>query len=117
MSKLRAWSGKYVNYMDDNTMWVRTDYVEQFRAGLLTSGRVETGETLVTGGKLYHAFVEPSACELCGGKGQTVMNACGMNYVGTCRECGGSGREWLRDVNLEAAHGQAFAEAEQALSN
>ncbi len=55
--KLTHWSSKHINVIDGDTMWVRADYAERLRAGLIAAGRIETGKTLVTGGKTYLAFV------------------------------------------------------------
>ena len=55
--KNRYWSSKHINVIDGATMWVRADYAERMRAGLIAAGRIETGKTLVTGGKTYLAFV------------------------------------------------------------
>ena len=55
--KLTHWSSKHINVIDGDTMWVRADYAERMRAGLIAAGRIETGKTLVTGGKTYLAFV------------------------------------------------------------
>lgn len=57
MSKLRAWSSKYVTYADGDTMWVRADYVDRMRERLVTMGMVYTGQTHVTGGKTYFEFL------------------------------------------------------------
>ena len=57
MSALRHWSSKHINVIDGDTMWVRADYAERLRAGLIAAGRIETGKTLVTGGKTYHEFL------------------------------------------------------------
>ena len=57
MSALRHWSSKHINVIDGDTMWVRADYAERLRAGLIAAGRIETGKTLVTGGKTYHQFL------------------------------------------------------------
>ena len=53
----RHWSSKHINVIDGDTMWVRADYAERMRAGLIAAGRIETGKTLVTGGKTYHQFL------------------------------------------------------------
>lgn len=53
----RHWSGKYVTYADGDTMWVRADYADKLRDTLVAAGRIETGKSLVTGGKTYLAFV------------------------------------------------------------
>ena len=53
----RHWSSKHINVVDGDTMWVRADYAERMRAGLIAAGRVETGTTLVTGGKTYIQFL------------------------------------------------------------
>ena len=55
--KNRYWSSKHINVIDGQSMWVRADYAERLRAGLVASGRIETGKTLVTGGKTYHQFL------------------------------------------------------------
>lgn len=55
--KLTRWSSKYVNYVDGRSNWIRADYVEKMRAGLIAAGHTETGKTLVTGGKTYHEFL------------------------------------------------------------
>ena len=53
----RHWSSKHINVVDGDTMWVRADYAERMRAGLIAAGRIETGQTLVTGGKTYIQFL------------------------------------------------------------
>ena len=55
--KLTHWNSKHINVIDGDTMWVRSDYAERMRAGLIAAGRIETGKTLVTGGKTYHEFL------------------------------------------------------------
>ena len=55
--KLTRWSSKHINVIEGQSMWVRADYAERLRAGLVASGRIETGKTLVTGGKTYHQFL------------------------------------------------------------
>ena len=55
--KLTRWSSKHINVIDGASMWVRADYAERMRDGLVASGRIETGKTLVTGGKTYHEFL------------------------------------------------------------
>ena len=57
MSSLQHWSGKSINYVDGDSTWVRADYAERMRAALVGAGRIETGKTLVTGGKTYHEFL------------------------------------------------------------
>lgn len=61
MSKLHAWSSKYVTYVDGTSTWVRTNYAARMRDHLLKAGFIETGETLVTGGVTYHEFVRAEA--------------------------------------------------------
>lgn len=56
MSALRRWSGKHITMADGQTMWIRADYLDRMRAGMIAAGHRETGETTVTGGKTYHAF-------------------------------------------------------------
>lgn len=58
MSKIRAWSSKYVNYVDGGSNWIRADHVERMREHLIAVGWTETGATLVTGGKTYHEFTQ-----------------------------------------------------------
>ena len=53
----RHWSSKPINVVDGDTMWVRADYAERMRAGLIAAGRIEIGQTLVTGGKTYIQFL------------------------------------------------------------
>ena len=55
--KLTHWSSKHINVIDGASMWVRADYAERLRAGLIAAGRIETGQTLVTGGKTYIQFL------------------------------------------------------------
>ena len=55
--KLTHWNSKHINVIDGASMWVRADYAERMRDGLVASGRIETGKTLVTGGKTYLEFV------------------------------------------------------------
>ena len=55
--KNRYWSSKHINVIDGASMWVRADYAERMRAGLIAAGRIESGTTLVTGGKTYLEFV------------------------------------------------------------
>ena len=55
--KNRHWSGKYVTYVQGPSTWVRADYADRMRDRLLANGRVETGMTLVTGGKRYIEFL------------------------------------------------------------
>ena len=43
--------------MYGDSTWVRVDYAERMRAALVGAGRIETGKTLVTGGKTYHEFL------------------------------------------------------------
>jgi len=55
--KLTHWSSKHVNVIVGASNWIRADYVEKMRAGLIAAGHTETGKTLVTGGKTYHQFL------------------------------------------------------------
>jgi len=54
---LTRWSSKYVNYVDGSSNWIRADYLDKMRSGLVNAGHTETGKTLVTGGKTYHEFL------------------------------------------------------------
>ncbi len=53
----RHWSSKYTTYVEGDSIWVRADHVEQTRPAMVNAGRIETGKTLVTGGKTYHQFL------------------------------------------------------------
>lgn len=55
--KNRYWSSKHVTYVQGSSTWVRADYADRMRDRLLVNGRVETGHTLVTGGKQYIEFL------------------------------------------------------------
>ena len=55
--KLTRWSSTYSIYIEGDTRWVRADHAERMRAGLVRRGYTETGETVVTGGQTYYAFV------------------------------------------------------------
>lgn len=59
--KLTRWSSKYINYIEGASNWVRADYAERMRVVLVAAGQVETGKTLVTGGKTYIEFLMAAA--------------------------------------------------------
>lgn len=59
--KNQHWSGKHVTVVEGDRYWVRADYLDKLRRALVASGRVETGNSLVTGGKQYFEFLRPQA--------------------------------------------------------
>ena len=59
--KNRYWSSKHVTHIQGDSMWIRADYVDRLRAAVTSAGRVETGQSLVTGGKTYVEFLLPQA--------------------------------------------------------
>lgn len=54
----RHWSSKYTTYVEGDSIWVRADQMTAtMRERMTGAGRIETGKTLVTGGKTYHQFL------------------------------------------------------------